>query len=458
MNSIATHSAAPKLSPSRYIGYGLGDLAFNFYWLPLNYFLTKYYTDVLGISPATAGIITAVCLWWDAFIDPAIGILANRTRSRFGRYRPYMLYGCVPLAVSFTLIFFPVPFKDTSLIIYAFATQLLFRTAYAAVNIPYGAMMASMTRDSLERNWLSSVRMFCAFGGSAVVGYFTPRLVEYFQVAHGNSAHFISTAILSSIAIGIILMCFLFTEERIQTAEETHTPLLPMLKMIATNVPFLQAMGGIALFSVANVLVSNTLAYFVQYNLGLSQTISGNIILIITLTQMVFVLPWSAVSRRIGKRGAWIVGLTIAAAPLFAIYAIDHPSIQTVYVLFGVYAAGCASIAVNFWSMIPDTVEYGEWRTGVRAEGFIFGFVTLVQKGALGLGTLFVGGYLTWIGYVANQVQTQQTLDGIKAMMTVIAVIGLAASCVVIYFYRLSAESHSKLVGEIAVRMPVSAS
>jgi GPH family glycoside/pentoside/hexuronide:cation symporter len=369
-----------------------------------------------------------------------------------------MLYGCVPLAVSFTLIFFPVPFKDTSLIIYAFATQLLFRTAYAAVNIPYGAMMASMTRDSLERNWLSSVRMFCAFGGSAVVGYFTPRLVEYFQVAHGNSAHFISTAILSSIAIGIILMCFLFTEERIQTAEETHTPLLPMLKMIATNVPFLQAMGGIALFSVANVLVSNTLAYFVQYNLGLSQTISGNIILIITLTQMVFVLPWSAVSRRIGKRGAWIVGLTIAAAPLFAIYAIDHPSIQTVYVLFGVYAAGCASIAVNFWSMIPDTVEYGEWRTGVRAEGFIFGFVTLVQKGALGLGTLFVGGYLTWIGYVANQVQTQQTLDGIKAMMTVIAVIGLAASCVVIYFYRLSAESHSKLVGEIAVRMPVSAS
>jgi GPH family glycoside/pentoside/hexuronide:cation symporter len=231
-----------------------------------------------------------------------------------------------------------------------------------------------------------------------------------------------------------------------------------MLKMIATNVPFLQAMGGIALFSVANVLVSNTLAYFVQYNLGLSQTISGNIILIITLTQMVFVLPWSAVSRRIGKRGAWIVGLTIAAAPLFAIYAIDHPSIQTVYVLFGVYAAGCASIAVNFWSMIPDTVEYGEWRTGVRAEGFIFGFVTLVQKGALGLGTLFVGGYLTWIGYVANQVQTQQTLDGIKAMMTVIAVIGLAASCVVIYFYRLSAESHSKLVGEIAVRMPVSAS
>ncbi len=452
MNSTATPNAAAKLTPSRYIGYGLGDFAFNFYWLPLSVFLLKYYTDVLGLSGATAGAIIMACLVWDGLIDPAIGIAANRTRSRFGRYRPYMLFGCVPLAASFTLMFFPVPFKDTSLVIYAFATQLVFRTAYAAVNIPYGAMMASMTRDSMERNWLAGVRMFCAFSGSAVVGYYTPRLVAHFAVQNPASAYFIATAILSSIAVGVLLLSFMLTEERIQTEAEIHAPLPQLIKMIATNVPFLQAMGGIALFSFANVVVSSTLAYFIQYYMGQDQTVTGNAVGMIPLVQMIAILPWTVTSRYNGKRWAWITGLGIAAAALLALFAVDHPSMQTVYVLLAVYAVGCASIAVNFWSIVPDTVEYGEWRTGVRAEGFIFGFVTLIQKIALGLSSAFVGAYLGWIGYVANQTQTAQTLDGLKTLMTLIAVVGLAASCIVIYFYRLSAASHSQMVREIAVR------
>jgi GPH family glycoside/pentoside/hexuronide:cation symporter len=130
---------------------------------------------------------------------------------------------------------------------------------------------------------------------------------------------------------------------------------------------------------------------------------------------------------------------------------------QTVYFLLVVYAVGCGSIAVNFWSIVPDTVEYGEWRTGVRAEGFIFGFVTLIQKVALGLSSAFVGAYLGWIGYVANQTQTPEALSGLKALLTIVAVLGLGASCVVLYFYRLNADSHSQMVREIAGRPRVSA-
>jgi glycoside/pentoside/hexuronide:cation symporter, GPH family len=457
MNATATQLAAPKLTPSRYIGYGLGDLAFNFYWLPLSFFLLKYYTDVLGLSPATAGAIIMACLVWDGVIDPAIGVISNKTHTRWGRYRPYMLFGCVPLAASFTLMFFPVPFKDTSLIIYAFAAQLMFRTAYAAVNIPYGAMMASMTRDSMERNWLAGVRMFCAFSGSSVVGYFTPRLVAHFEVQNGSSAYFISTAILSSIAIGVILLSFAMTEERIRPDEETHAPLRQLLKMIGSNVPFLQAMGGIALFSFANVVVSTTLPFFLQYYMGQDQKITGNVVGMIPFVQMISILPWTAVSRYLGKRWAWILGLAIAALALILLFTTDHPSMQTVYLLLVVYAVGCASIAVNFWSIVPDTVEYGEWRTGVRAEGFIFGFVTLIQKVALGLSSAFVGAYLAWIGYVANQVQTPQALSGLKALLTIVAVLGLAASCAVLYFYRLNSASHSQMVREIAARQPISA-
>jgi GPH family glycoside/pentoside/hexuronide:cation symporter len=178
---------------------------------------------------------------------------------------------------------------------------------------------------------------------------------------------------------------------------------------------------------------------------------------IIPIVQMISILPWTLMSRFIGKRWAWIVGLAIAAAALLLLFAMAHPNMTALYALLSLYAVGSASIAVNFWSIVPDTVEFGEWRSGVRAEGFIFGFVTLIQKIAFGLSTAFVGAYLVWVGYVANKAQTPEALAGLSFLITVIAVIGLAASCIVIYFYRLSTESHAQLVREIAARPQVSA-
>ena len=177
MSSSIAVTAAPPLPIGRIVGYGIGDFGFNFYWLPLQLFLAYYYTDVLGLSSRVAGLIIFACLTWDGIVDPLIGIIANRTRTRWGKYRPYLLYGAVPLAASFALMFMPVPFKDSALIAYALATQILFRTLYGVVNIPYGALMAQMTRSSLERNWLAGSRMVCAFAGGAVVSYITPRLV-----------------------------------------------------------------------------------------------------------------------------------------------------------------------------------------------------------------------------------------------------------------------------------------
>jgi GPH family glycoside/pentoside/hexuronide:cation symporter len=448
MNSSTT--TATKLKPSRYIGYGLGDFAFNFYWLPLKVFLLKYYTDVLGLSSSTAGYIIMICLIWDALIDPAIGIVSNKTRTRFGSYRPYMLFGCVPLAASFALMFFPVPFKETSLIIYAFTMQLVFRTCYAAVNIPYGAMMASMTRDSMERNWLAGARMVCAFGGATAVGYYTPRLVEYFQSTNPGSAHFFAAATFSGIAIVVILLSFMLTEERIATGNEPSPPVMQLLKMIVANKPFQLTMAGIALFSFGDVVVNSSLAYFVQYYMGQDPKITGNATSIISVTQLIAILPWTIASRYLGKRWAWIVGLAIAAGALLFLFFTDQPSMRTFYGVLIVYAVGSASIAVNFWSMVPDTVEYGQWKSGVRGEGFIFGFVTLIQKIAFAVSAGFVGQYLVWIGYVANQAQSAATLSGLKLLITLIAVAGLVTSSAVIYFYRLDSKEHARIVGEIA--------
>jgi GPH family glycoside/pentoside/hexuronide:cation symporter len=456
--AIEAPTTATKLPFGRIFGYGLGDFAFNFYWFPLQLFLTFYYTDVIGIPSRTAGTITMICLVWDGLVDPFIGLVANKTRTKWGRYRPYMLFGCVPLALSFTLMFAPVPLKDTSLIVYAFATQLLFRTLYGAVNIPYGAMMATMTRDSMERNWLAGVRMFCAYGGAAIVGYFTPRLVAYFrasdQIGEPTSAYFIATAILSSLAIIVILISFAATEERVVT-EEANEPKIAigtLLKMLGKNVPFLQIMAGNALFSFANILVNSSLAYYVQYFLIQPQTVTGSIGGLMPLMQLIAILPWTFATRGIGKRWAWIAGLAVALLSLAALYISNTRDVSVVYVCLSAYSLGAASMAVNFWSIVPDTVEFGEWRSGVRAEGFIFGFVTLIQKVALGLSQAFLGVYLAWIGYVANQPQTESTLAGLRLLPTGIAGVALICSAIVMVFYRLDANAHATLVREITAR------
>jgi glycoside/pentoside/hexuronide:cation symporter, GPH family len=267
-----------------------------------------------------------------------------------------------------------------------------------------------------------------------------------------------ATAVLSACAIVVIFVSFALTEERIESElEERHPPARAMLAMIVSNVPFLQIMAGIALFSFANIAFNASLPYFIQYYMHEDKEVTGNVAGMVPFIQMLAIVPWTIASRYIGKRSAWILGLALGAAALISLYGIESPSMATVYWLVGAYAAGTASIAVNFWSIVPDTVEYGEWQTGVRAEGFIFGFVTLIQKVALGISSAFVGTYLSWIGYTANQVQSTATLGGLKWLITGVVGLGLVTSCIVMFFYRLNSERHEQIVREIAARRARSA-
>src|SRR5688572_73664 len=242
-------ASADRLPLGRILGYGIGDFGFNFYWYSLQLFLLLYYTDVLGLRSDVAGAIMLICLTWDGFADVAIGVLSNRTRTRWGKYRPYLLFGSLPLAASFALMFAPLGVEGTALVAYALATQILFRTMYALVNIPYSALMATMTRDSMQRNRLAGVRMLCAFLGTAVVSYFTPQLVAYFTGSSSNraAAYFSATAVLAVIATVFTLVTFTATREEPEITQSTEPPpaLREMLSMLAKNVPFLQIIAGI---------------------------------------------------------------------------------------------------------------------------------------------------------------------------------------------------------------------
>src|SRR6185436_1722815 len=261
---MTERASADRIPLPRILGYGIGDFGFNFYWFSLQLFLTYYYTDVLGLRGEVAGLIIFVCLTWDGIVDPAIGVLANRTRSRWGKYRPFLLFGSIPLAASFALMFAPTGLEGAALIGYAFATQVLFRTMYGLVNIPYSALMATMTRDSMQRNWLAGARMVCAFLGTAVVSYFTPRLVTYFTSGGRTAGYFGATAVLAAIATVFTIMTFAATREdsSITHAQEQPPPVSELLRMLTKNVPFQQIIAGIGFFSFCNILVCSGLVYY----------------------------------------------------------------------------------------------------------------------------------------------------------------------------------------------------
>jgi glycoside/pentoside/hexuronide:cation symporter, GPH family len=450
----AAATAADRVPFGRILGYGIGDFGFNFYWFSLQLFLVYYYTDVMGLDTRIAALIMFVCLSWDGLADLAIGVLASRTRTRWGKYRPYLLFGSLPLAASFALMFAPVEFEGAALIAYVLATQMLFRTMYAVVNIPYSAMMATMTRDSMQRNWLAGVRMVCAFLGTAVVSYSTPQLVAHFTNSSRAVGYFSATAVLATIATVFTLVTFAATREEheIKASTQPPPPVMELLRMIVQNVPFLQIIAGIGCFSFANILVTSGLVYYVRYYLGQSEALAGEAASLMQITITAMILPWTLAARYIGKRWAWLAGLAIAFAGLAGLFLSNSKDIGVLYALLVVYAIGSASIGINFWSIVPDTVEYGEWRTGIRAEAVVFGFVTLIQKIAFGVSSAFLSLYLGWVGYVANQPQSPETIIGIKLMITLVAAAGLAASAVAMYFYRLDAATHGRLVREIAAR------
>jgi glycoside/pentoside/hexuronide:cation symporter, GPH family len=353
------------------LGFGAGDVANNLFFTTASLYLLYYYTDVLGLSPAVGGWIFAVALLWDAISDPIMGYLASRTRTRWGRYRPYLLFGAVPLAASWVLIFMPTGLTGWALILFALAAHMLFRTVYTIVGMPYLSLTAAMTADSKERGSLAAFRMVGATGAGLFVAFSTLKLAE--NLGQGDAMRgFLLTAILYGVvATGLLFWTFATSFERAETAESNaaRPDRRAMVAMLLANRP----LHLIALWLLANL--------------------------------------------------AWIG-----------------------------FGAGAGYLA--FWSMVPDTVEFGQYRTGTRAEGVVFGVIAFVQKAALGISVGILGELLSLIGYTANTAQAPETLANMRLLLTVGPLIMLGLGIGAIWFYAIEARLPAHLVCVLRRRYP----
>jgi GPH family glycoside/pentoside/hexuronide:cation symporter len=440
-----------RLSWGQKIGYGSGDFAFNLYWQGISLYLFYFYTDVLGLPNAMAGLIYAIGSFWDAGTDPIMGYLADRTRTRWGRYRPYLLFVPIPMAFGYALLLWhPGDMSVTSLAMMALVGQLVFRLLFTMASTPYSSLMARMTDNSEDRAGMAGARMLFAYLGAFSIVALAGTLLEN---ADNDREAFMSLAIISGIvATAVFWICFAICREPPET--DTDAPRITLRQTFASikrNTPFLIVFVSIVLMVTGTTIIGKTMIYFFEYQMG-DRNGAQIALMAFGLTGLLVIPFWTFVTLKTSKRFVWITGSFFLSLALLA-FLFNPASSQNMVILnYIAMSFGAGAFAITFWGMLPDTVEYGEWQSGHRVESMIFGFATFAQKSAVALSALILGLLLDLIGYQAGAVQSEATLSGLRMIIVFVPLAGVVASVACIYFYPLSPQRHGEIVEALQAR------
>jgi len=433
--------------------YGLADMGFALITSAMQFFLLFYYTDVAGINSALAGTALLVGkLTWDALNDPLFGYWSDRTRSRFGRRRIYMLIGAVPLGIA-ACVMFSLPKGLTGLP--AFLAVLLsfwlVDTFHTMTTTPYYAMTPELTRDYNERASLTSIRMVFSVFGYILGAASTTILAGVFQGAGLNLQQAWSTtgAVFGAIAITTTLVTTFSVRENPALAGMPSQ--LPAVKAILTsfkNKPFIVLMLAFILSSFSFTVLTALVPYFIQYQLNMKDQVSF-VLLVMLVTIGIFLIPAKLVSDRINKGPAYALGLFIASLAVISSFFFPHAATPLIYVVAAVAGLGFSAQWVFPWSMLPDVVEYDEKMTGERREGIYYGLWAFLTKFTGALGVAVSGWALNLFGYVPNVEQSTQALFGIRLFFAIVPAAVIVISLPFLVWYPITRNKHAALVKEL---------
>lgn len=430
--------------------YGIGDYAICLYWSGVGLYLLYFYTDVVGISPLYAGWIYAIGITWDAITDPFMGFIAERIRSKWGSYRPFIIFGSVPLALSFVMLFWVPPFEGTFLFLFLLLVNIFHRSCFTIVSVPYSSLTARITDDSDERTKLTTARMLAASFGTFSISAAGFPIVLFFGSGNESTGFLFLGLISGSIAILILAITVYFVKERkFDPVNQVNANFKLIAKSVSQNYPFWIVFSSILILGSTALMFNNNLIYFVKYSLdlhayqGLILGTSGGF----TLLAIPF---WALLALRLGKRNSWLIAMVWLLIGFLAFYFYPTQSLSELLIILAFLGFGNGATGVLFWSMLPDTIEYGEWKTGIRTESSLYGFMTFAQKGAIGISALLLGIILTNIGFIPNETQSQETLDSLKMVMSWVPISGVILSLVMVIFYPINKSFHAKLLKDIA--------
>jgi GPH family glycoside/pentoside/hexuronide:cation symporter len=460
-----TATSAQKLSILEKVGYAAGDTASNLYFQTFLYFILIYYTDVVGLSAGAVATMFAVSRIWDAVNDPMMGAIADRTNTRWGRYRPYLLFIAIPFATLGYIAFTTPDFDATGKLVYAYITYNLLMMAYTAINVPYAALMGVMTPHSIDRTSLASYRFVGVFIAALIVQGLALQLVRYYGQGDQARGWQMTMATLGVVAVALFFMTFATTRERVAPAPREKSDIRGDLKALLTNRPWL-LIAGATFFQLAFIAVrSASIAYYFKYYvqeqpmpvfggggpasveaLTSAFMVSGGII---TIGATMLTRP---LAQWLGKGRAYVGCLAISVVAQALFFVLPPQSVLTMFVLNFIVSFVWGPVSALQWSMYTDAADHLEWTTSRRATGLLMALSLFSLKIGLAVGGWFVGVVLATSGYVANVTQTGEALSAIRLLMSLYPAAFGAVGVVLMLFYPLTNRKMAEIEQELTLR------
>jgi Na+/melibiose symporter-like transporter len=490
-----TEQIHKKLSFIEKAGYSLGDGAANFVFYTMIVFQLGFYTDTFGITAATAGALLLVGRFWDAFVDPTMGVLADRTNTRWGKFRPWVLWTAIPWGVMMILAYSTPDWGTRAKIIYACVTNTLLMTLYSANNMPYSALTAVMTGDVNERTTLSSYRFVSAMIAQLIVGGFTLPLVAKFGQGNNAKGWQMTMGLWAIICVVLFVITFLTTRERIQPPPTQKSdakqdfsnlikigPWIVMFILTLAHFTVLAMRGGTMYYYFQYYVSKDHLFDFLQ-GLGLTSAAVGaasgglwhsllntfglivnddktNVASVgfslfnmssqfVTVIGVVFS---TFLTVRFGKRAVAIVCFTLTTIFMVLFILLPPDAVGTTLILEYVRALAYAPTIPLLWAIFADVVDFAEWKTGRRTTGVIYGTILFALKTGLSLGGFLAGVLLSAYGYKANVAQTPKALLGIRMTISIYPAILFGIVIVCLVSYKITKKMNLEIQDELAER------
>ena len=445
-----TRPAAQQISvpKARLLLFAFGDFAFNLYWQSVMLFLLFYYTEAVELPMAIAATTYLVASVWDGIANFIAGIFVDRRQDslRFGRL---LTVGAVPLALTFILAYLPPPDVSWVGVAIIFVGHLLFRTAYAAVNVPYLAMSARISPDAHDRAFVAGMRMLFGTAAAVAVALATVPVGRWLTGTTDAAQAYLGAAmIFACLGAMILLLVGKGYQDAAHPQHRTPPTLKDALISLASNKAFVTLMAAMMAMIVAITVLNKSVLYYFKYLLNDPE--AGELALAqMGLVSGIAIPLWMLIGRVAGLRALWLItaGIAIAGLLLFAAIDVHRAGIMQLF-LIGMQAM-IVGLNFVFWAMLPNTIEYGERETGLHVEGTVFGLAALLQRVAIGIATAILGWSYVSAGFVANVAQSQETLQGMRATVALVPLIFLSLSCVAMWLNPLGRGTHRRIVGEL---------
>jgi len=442
-----------ELSRRQKLMYGAGDIGFSLTSTILGVYFLFFMIEVVGLRPAVAAIPIAIGKIWDFINDPIFGYISDRTRTRWGRRRPYLLFGALPLAFTFTMLWYRPDFESTTaLVAYYSIAYIIFEASATLLYMPYFALTPELTSDYDERTSLTSYRMFFSILGSLLA--FTLPLIIIGSFTPENAPKvLLMGAIFGLISALPMFITFFGTKEREDFSDLEKPTLLESIKSVWKNVPFRYGLGIFLATWISVDILQSSLLFYVKY--VVQREPQNDIIMATIFVIAMFALPiWNWVSKRWSKRYAYIFGIAFwAVVQMILIMMNPSTPLGLILVLCSMAGIGVSAAHVLPWAILPDAIEWYEYETGERHEGMFYSVTTLARKVTSAVSVTFIGPILELTGYQPNAaIQSEQALWGIKLVIGPLPAVLLVIGIIIAFKYPLGRDDFLRIVEELKSR------